>query len=621
MHPHVASASVYADVGESNKMPEGSREVTGISDTDTEGDLTFLWGGLPIIAIVFATAILYCGQQILLPITMAMILAVIFTPVAGLLEPYVGRIISSALVVVLAVIMIAVVGYSLAVELTSVADKVSGYSGNIGDKLAKLEATSPPWLRRLKYALHDIQKRVEKGQPAAKMPAQIQTLSASASASENLKRLVPVIDDLVEAMLIIVLLFFLLYSRKDLRDRFVRLVARARIPVAPQALETAAQTVSHYLLLFSLTNLGFGVACGLAAWLFGLPSAPLWGLLAFLLRFIPYVGATTAALLPALVAFALFPGWSRSLGVIGSFVLFDQVAGQVIEPFVVGPGIDVSPVALLISAMYWSWLWGLPGLLLATPLTACLKVAGDYVPALGFLSVLLRGDRELDDYHDFYRMLLEMDATGARDLAIRYCDEHGIERTFDDVLIPVLLLSGEERADDHISHSNQLFILETIRELIGDLGKRFRRPPARERIRILGVCAPGEVHNLGLLMVLELLRHAGAAAKFIEDSKSLGEVREFVKSFAPQLVCVSCTVTEGVPAAVALVIALKHDSPNLTIIGGGKAALWDTAKFIEAGCAEVCGSREEARRVMRRFAVARARARAGNQRQVAAIKS
>ena len=110
------------------------------------------------------------------------------------------------------------------------------------------------------------------------------------------------------------------------------------------------------------------MACGLVTWFLGLQNALLWGLLAFLLRFIPYVGAMTSAMLPALVAFAVFPGWYKSLAVIGSFTFFDQIAAQVVEPFVVGPGIGVSPVALLVSAMYWSWLWGLPGLLLATPL-------------------------------------------------------------------------------------------------------------------------------------------------------------------------------------------------------------------------------------------------------------
>ena len=383
----------------------------------------------------------------------------------------------------------------------------------------------------------------------------------------------------------------------------------ARITVAPQAIETAARTVSHYLLLFSLINAAFGLSCGVIAWSLGLPNAPLWGLLAFVLRFIPYIGAAIASLLPAAVAFAVFPGWSKSLEVIGCFMVFDQIAAQLIEPFVIGPGIDVSPVALMLSAMYWSWLWGLPGLLLATPVTACLKVAGDSIPILNFLGVLLGGERKLEGHHDFYRMLLETDCTRARELAFSYCDEHGLERTFDDILTPVLLLCGEERAENHISQESERFVLDTIRDLIHDLGNRFIKPRTEGTLRILGLGTPGDVHDLGLLMILELLRHSGATTRLVDRDKSPDEVRALVKSFMPHLVCLSCTVIETLPAAVDLIAALKQDFPGLTIIGGGRAALWEASKLVAAGCAEVCGSRDEARRAIRRFAVKRARSR------------
>jgi predicted PurR-regulated permease PerM len=369
----------------------------------------------------------------------------------------VGRFFSAALIVLLAIGAVTAIGYFLTVELMVVADKVSGYSDNIGNKLGALEKTSPPWLQHLQYALSDIQRRVRKDASAPASHNVIQATPVPPTMLEKLRPVFPVIDGVVKGLLITVLMFFLLYSRKDLRDRLVRLVARGRIAVAPQAMETAAQAVGHYLLLFSLTNLGFGQACGLVAWFLGLPSPPLWGVLAFLLRFIPYVGAVTSTVLPALVVFALFPGWAKSLEVIGSFILFDQIAAQFIEPFVIGRGIDVSQVALLLSAIYWSWLWGIPGLLLATPLTACLKVAGDYIPAVGFLSVLLGADRKLEDYHDFYRLLLEQDPTGARDLAIRFCDNHGLERTFDDILMPVLALADDETIAESYQRRNSTF--------------------------------------------------------------------------------------------------------------------------------------------------------------------
>ena len=592
-------------------MPDDLTSMSG-DESDAAYILAFVASTIPALAIVVATMILYRGGDIFLPITLAIILAVIVSPLCSFLESYVGRFFSAALVVLVALGAVAAVGYFLSVEMTAVADEVSGYSVNIGNKLGALEKTSPPWLQHLKHAVSDVQHRVQPGITAPPSHEIVQTASAGPSITEKLSPALRVLGGLLEGLLVIVLMFFLLYSRKDLRDRLVRLIARARVTIAPQAIETAAHTVGQYLLLVSLTNLAFGLACGLVAWCLGLPSAPVWGLLAFLLRFIPYVGAITAAILPALVAFAVFPGWTKSLEVLGSFVLFDQIAAQFIEPFLIGPGIDLSPTAILISAMFWSWLWGLPGLLLATPLTACLKVAGDYVPALSFFSVLLGADRKLEDYHDFYRLLLEQDQNGARELAIGFCDKQGLERTFDDLLTPVLSLSGDERAGNHISEETEYFLIETIRELVVDLGRRYVRPRTPAGLRVLGVCPPGEVHSLGLLMVLQLLGHAGATVKMVGEETSLVELRTLTKKFAPHLVCFSCTMSECLPAAIESIAALRSDSSELTIFAGGKAALWDASKMLQAGSDEVCGSKEEARRAIRQLAIIRGRRRSLN---------
>jgi methanogenic corrinoid protein MtbC1 len=259
--------------------------------------------------------------------------------------------------------------------------------------------------------------------------------------------------------------------------------------------------------------------------------------------------------------------------------------------------------------MYWSWLWGVPGLLLTTPLAACLKVAGEYIPELGFFAILLGADSGSDDYQDYYRMLLELDESRARTLAIRYCDTHGLEETFDDVLIPALRLAGQERMEGHISQENQHFIVEITRALVKDLGHRFIKPRTTPRLRILGVCAPGEVHDLGLLMLLELLRHSGAAANLI-DQTTPGGVRDFLRRYAPDMVCISCTMTECLPAAAELVRNIKLDSPSVTIIGGGAAAVSSPSELLKAGCFQICATRGDARRVMRRFAVWRAESRA-----------
>jgi methylmalonyl-CoA mutase cobalamin-binding subunit len=166
----------------------------------------------------------------------------------------------------------------------------------------------------------------------------------------------------------------------------------------------------------------------------------------------------------------------------------------------------------------------------------------------------------------------------------------------------VLGLVGDERAADHISDDVQHSAIETIRGLIEDLGNRYAKTRGPDRLRVLGVCVGEEPHNLGLLMVLELMRHAGAAIR-VADDKSVEELKRFAKRYSPHLICFSCTLSDYVPEALEMIEALKRDSPEVTIFAGGKAAIWDAAKMRQVGCDEVCGSREEARRAIRQFAI------------------
>src|SRR5713101_3793499 len=298
--------------------------------------------GKAIIAFIIAVAVLSFAKDILLPLAIAALLAVVFTPIASRLEPFVGRFLSAALIVVTVISSIAALGYFLTVELTSVAVEMTEYSDNIAAKLAKLEGSTPEWLQRIESGVKDVQSQVQNAGPRlpkVKAPTIVQAQPAESTAGNVLKPALPILGGIAEGLLIIVLFFFLLYERRDLRDRLVRLAARVRVPVAAQAIETAGYTVGHYLLLFTLTNLGYGVAIGIVVGLLGLPNPPFWGGLAFLLRFIPYVGVLISAALPTIVAFAVFPGWTRSLEVAGSFIILDQFAGQFVDRFVICNGI------------------------------------------------------------------------------------------------------------------------------------------------------------------------------------------------------------------------------------------------------------------------------------------
>jgi predicted PurR-regulated permease PerM/methylmalonyl-CoA mutase cobalamin-binding subunit len=561
----------------------------------------------PIIAVILATAVLYLAKDILMPLTMAALLAVIFSPIACRLERLVGSFVGAALVVVAAVTIVAGIGYFVTVELTSVAVQVTNYTDNIATKLTALEGSTPEWMKRVQFGIKDVEQQVNDLTPQPKLAKATRVVEASPPSylEQAVKPVVPILSGLFEALLVVVLMFFLLYGRTDLRDRLVRLAARGRVTLSAEAIGAAGETVGHYLLLFALTNLGYGVAIGVTIWIIGLPNPILWGALAALFRFVPYVGVPFAALLPMLVAFAVSPGWTESLEVFAAFVILDQIVSYLIEPFLIGRGIGLSPLGLLFSAMFWGWLWGLPGLLLATSLTACLKVAGDYIPALGFFAVLFGDDSAREDYHDYYRSLLELDLSSARNLAIGYCDKHGLEPTFDEVLVPAVVLAGEERFENNISEENQSLVFATTATLVKELGDRFNKPKARGRLRIVGIVPPGEVHSLGLMMLLELLRRTGIAANFFGMDKTQEEICAFVKQYAPDMVFLSCTSTECMPAAVELVRTLMAALPHLTIIGGGPSALAQHAELLEAGATEICGSRGEVRHAVRLYALRR----------------
>jgi predicted PurR-regulated permease PerM/methylmalonyl-CoA mutase cobalamin-binding subunit len=562
----------------------------------------------PVVAIIVATVVLSFAKDILMPLTMAALLAVIFSPLASRLDRFVGSFVSAALVVVAAITIVAGIGYFVTVELTNVAVQVTDYTDNIATKLTALKGSTPEWMVRVQDGIKDVEQQLNELTPRAnrsKPASVVQVPAVQSDLEQAVKPAVPILSGLFEALLIVVLMFFLLYGRNDLRDRLVRLAARGRITLSAEAIGTAGEAVGHYLLLFALTNLGYGVAIGLTIWMIGLPNPILWGALAALFRFVPYVGVPIAALLPMFVAFAVSPGWSESIEVFAAFVILDQIVGYLIEPFLIGRGIGLSPLGLLFSAMFWGWLWGLPGLLLATSLTACLKVAGDYIPALGFFSVLFGDDSAREDYHDYYRSLLELDQPSARKIVVGYCDKNGLEPTFDDVLVPAVLLAGEERFENHISEENQSLIFDTTLTLVKELGDRFNKPRFRGRLRIVGIAPPGEVHSLGLLMLLELLRRTGIAANFFGMGKSAEEIGAFVNQYAPDMVFVSCTTTECMPAAVELVRTLMTESPRLTVICGGPSALLHRSELLEAGVTEICGSRGEVRHAVRLYALRR----------------
>jgi MerR family transcriptional regulator, light-induced transcriptional regulator len=196
-------------------------------------------------------------------------------------------------------------------------------------------------------------------------------------------------------------------------------------------------------------------------------------------------------------------------------------------------------------------------------------------------------------------------------LALRYCDKKGLDRTLSNVILPALDMMGQERTNDHISQENQQFIVDTTDKLIDELGSRFKRPLLIPPVRVLGLCAPGEVHTLGLKILLELLRQDGVAATFLGEGKTAAEIEGYAKRFVPHIICLSCTSSECIPAASDLVRSLKAALPGQIVLAGGEAVIEQASDLIAAGCSQVVSAREQARRIVRRYILRRAKDRIG----------
>lgn len=428
-----------------------------------------------IVWVLVGVAVLYLGRGILLPLALTATLALILRPIASLLARPFGNFASSVLVILITIGFLVAAIWFFAVELNAVANEMADYPEEIAAKLVSLENKLFTPFQHIERTVEGVQKQIARAEtPRARRPPVVQALPMPPSITDRISPALPVVTTIADSVFILMLLFFLLYGRADLRDRAVHLFARAGVMVAGDAIDFASETVSRYLLLLTLMNLMFGTAIGVVTWLLGLQRPMLWGSLASLLRYVPYVGALISGALPTIVAFAVFPGWVKAAEVLAAFVVLDQVIAQFIEPFWVGAGVGLSPVALVVAAVFWTWLWGPIGLILSTPLSACLKVAGDYVPALGFFSILLAADPVPQEFHDYYRKLLMFDRQGARGFVEAYCKQFGLARTTSRIFGPALDLAALETAQGKIGAVNERFIVETTKQLTDELANKMK---------------------------------------------------------------------------------------------------------------------------------------------------
>jgi predicted PurR-regulated permease PerM len=463
------------------------------------GDIGGLVSGVAtavIAAIIIGT--LYFGREIFVPIALAILLSFVLAPVVRLLQQWhIPRVISVVSVVLLAFAVIFAIGGVVATQVGQLANDLPRYQLTIREKIQSVRGTAATsgTLERAADVLQDLGKELDSPKamqrpsatrqtpadtPQESTPIPVEVHQPPPTALESLAKLIaPLLHPLATTGIIIIFVIFILMQREDLRNRLIKLAGSHDLQKTTAALDDAARRLSRLFLTQLALNTAFGIVIGTGLWLIGVPSPVLWGILAAVLRFVPYVGAFIAAIFPLALAAAVEPGWSMLLWTGALFLVVEPFVGHVIEPLVYGRSSGLSPVAVVVAATFWTALWGPIGLVLATPLTICLVVLGRHVERLAFLDVMF-GDRPaLSPSEIFYQRMLANDPAEAADKAEEFLKEKSLSAYYDDVALKGLKLAQDDIARASLDAVRIEKIKKAVSELVDDLDDQEDRTPAR----------------------------------------------------------------------------------------------------------------------------------------------
>ena len=455
----------------------------------------------PVVVGATIIAALYFGREIFIPIAIALLLSFVLTPLVNRLRRLqLPRLVAVGVSVLLTVGIVASLATLIGIQAADLAGDVPRYRATIERKINGLR-DSPvghvtEYVANIGRALHGGAKEAgsPEAQPAAPPPSPspspspspgpeqaqaapkpvlVEVATSPPGSLEMLSTvLTPVMHPLATVGIVFVVLLFVLMQREDLRDRMIRLAGSSDLHRTTVAIDDAAKRLSRYFVVQLALNAAFGVVIGIGLYLIGVPNPVLWAIFAALMRFVPYLGAVLSAILPMALAAAVDPGWNMMIAVAILFVVLEPLTGQVFEPIFYGQSTGLSPFAVLVSALFWTWLWGPVGLLLSTPLTVCLVVLGRYVEHLEFLDVLF-GDRPaLTPVQNFYQRILAGDSEEVLGHAELILQECSLSSYYDDVVLKALELAARDAARGVLTAQQKGAMRAALTELIADLSDR-----------------------------------------------------------------------------------------------------------------------------------------------------
>jgi predicted PurR-regulated permease PerM/methylmalonyl-CoA mutase cobalamin-binding subunit len=472
-----------------------------------------------LVAMVTAIAALYFAKEIVLPIALATLLSFLLTPLANQLDNWrIPRLLSAVLIVAMSFSVLGLLGWIVTDQLVDLGrqlpenkqnliEKTQWISGTFnkvlneayhfgklgshpddssetGDQkpIATADKTTPNKSHSKNRKSHedsspidtDVAKIDEAGAimetPAEKEAAPVRIVNSSAPLDLIRGWLGPILSPLAMTFIVVVLTLFMLLDREGQRSRLIQLFGRSHFHETTEAVHDVGKRVGAYLRSLFLINTGYGFAIFLGLSIIGVPNALLWGVMAFALRFLPYLGPWIAAAMPILISIATSSGWTQPLIVFGLYVVAELIVYNLVEPFVYGSAIGVSTVGILVTALFWTWLWGPIGLVLAMPMTVCLLVAARYVPQLRFITVLLGDESTSSPSERVYQRLLAFDYQEPLKHAQKHLKESSLASYYDEVLLPALRMAEHDRHEDLLNDDQNAFIIEATEDLVQELG-------------------------------------------------------------------------------------------------------------------------------------------------------
>jgi predicted PurR-regulated permease PerM len=566
---------------------------------------------------------MYFAGEVLKPLALSVLLSFALAPAARFLERRgLPRPPAVILTVVITLGLLGGIGYVVGEQLNSLAKMLPDYQENIDLKLSRV---FKPGEQSTASRLSGLAERVTANlQPApadedddAPTIQKVEVVSLPSFQERLRKTSGPYLEFLGVGSFVLILVLFMLMTRDDLRDRIIQLFGHQHVSLTTRTTEEIGRRITRYLATFALVNSGFGLVIGLGLWIIGVPYAALWGCLAAMMRFIPYVGPAVAFVLPLVFSFASSPGtgWAQPLEVVAIFAVVEVALNSFLEPIIYGKTTGVSALGLLVAAMFWTWLWGTLGLLLSTPLTVCLAVLGKYLPRLQFFATLLGEETELEPDVRLYQRLVSLDREGA----IALVEEEIKRRTrvdlFDEVLVPTLARAERDASRDELGAEEQAFVWRVMGEVLDNFESipelDLVEPVARNNggvdgamrsISLVGLAVQDTSDSLVLRMLGQLIGPSGCVLEVITDVESPLAVAERVAEIAPKMVVLSHLPPEGLTPARYLVRRIRARFSDLSIVvgrwgeTGGPAVAAE--RLVEVGATKVVFTLADARDVV-----------------------